>query len=64
MGAPAGPDVGQLHKNMYTRASMEHMIKVNTYFKEVVVDYCINMIPKEENEFPKDNYGLWIKCIK
>lgn len=64
MGAPAGPDIGQLHKNIYTKESLERMIKVNTAFKEVVADYCINKISREENEFPKDNYGLWIRCVK
>lgn len=64
MGAPAGPDIGQLHKNIYTKKSLEEMIKVNTSFKEIFVDYCINVIPKEQNEFPKDNYCLWVRCTK
>jgi ubiquinone/menaquinone biosynthesis C-methylase UbiE len=63
IGAPAGPDIVQLHKNLYTRESLRVMLK-DTGFTKIDVDLCINKIPKEKNEFPKDNYSIWAVAYK
>ncbi|NQV00351.1 MAG: methyltransferase domain-containing protein [Parcubacteria group bacterium] len=64
MGAPCGPDIHQLHKNLYTKDSLEYMVKINTDFKEIEIDYCINKLSEKENEFPRDHYGLWLVATK
>jgi len=62
-GAPCGSDVGQLHKAMYTRNSIEALI-LQAGFKIDTLAYAKDLFPGIENEFPLDEYSLWIKAIK
>jgi len=62
-GAPCGSDIGQLHKNVYTKNSIKELLE-QTGFNIIILEYCYKHLSVSENEFPLDKYSLWIECMK